>query len=118
MVCDVGVTEAPPQAPRRVETPIARDRPFAADHHNANGGPAVAKLRTDGIRGMLMAPERGCNDAMVARLLQTNASLPVAGQALVDAANEAGGKDNIAVILVRVAGGPTGAARPWWKFGR
>lgn len=67
VVCDVGVTEAPPQAPRRVETPIARDRPFAADHHNANGGPAVAKLRTDGIRGMLMAPERGCDDAMVAR---------------------------------------------------
>ena len=66
---------------------------------------------SDGLSDML-------DDAMVARLLQTNASLPVAGQALVDAANEAGGKDNIALILVRVAGGPTGAARPWWKFGR
>ena len=41
-----------------------------------------------------------------------------AGQALIDAANEAGGKDNIALILVRVAGGLSGATRPWWKFGR
>ena len=66
---------------------------------------------SDGLSDML-------DDAMMARLLQTSASLPEAGQALVDAANEAGGKDNIALILVRVAGGPTGAARPWWKFGR
>ena len=66
---------------------------------------------SDGLSDML-------DDAMMARLLQTNDSLPSAGQALIDAANEAGGKDNIALILVRVAGGPTGAARPWWKFGR
>jgi protein phosphatase len=58
------------------------------------------------------------DDAMIARLLQTHDNLPAAGQALIAAANEAGGKDNIAVILVRVAGGQMGAARPWWKFGR
>ena len=38
--------------------------------------------------------------------------------ALIDAANEAGGKDNIAVILVARAGGPAAAARSWWPFRR
>jgi protein phosphatase len=66
---------------------------------------------SDGLSDML-------DDAMMARLLQMNDSLAAAGQALIDAANEAGGKDNIALVLVRVAGGPSGAARPWWKFGR
>ena len=37
--------------------------------------------------------------------------------ALIDAANEAGGKDNISVVLVRVRG-PAGAARSWWPFRR
>jgi protein phosphatase len=55
---------------------------------------------------------------MMARLLQMNDSLADAGQALIDAANDAGGKDNIALILVRVAGSATGAGRPWWRFGR
>ena len=71
----------------------------------------VYLLCSDGLSDML-------DDAMIARLLQTNDSLPAAGLALIAAANEAGGKDNIAVILVRVAGGSIGAARPWWKFGR
>lgn len=71
----------------------------------------VYLMCSDGLSDML-------DDAMIARLLQTNDNLPEAGQALIDAANDAGGKDNIALILVRVAGGPTGAARPWWKFGR
>ena len=66
---------------------------------------------SDGLSDML-------DDAMIARLLQMNESLPLAGQALIDAANEAGGKDNIALVLVRVAGGLAGAARPWWKFNR
>jgi len=71
----------------------------------------VYLMCSDGLSDML-------DDAMIARLLQTNDDLPAAGQALIAAANEAGGKDNIALILVRVAGGPAGAARPWWKFGR
>jgi serine/threonine protein phosphatase PrpC len=66
---------------------------------------------SDGLTDML-------DDAMIARLLQTHDALPVAGQALVAAANDAGGKDNIALILVRVGGQATGAGRPWWRFGR
>jgi protein phosphatase len=66
---------------------------------------------SDGLSDML-------DDAMMARLLQMNDSLADAGQALIDAANDAGGKDNIALILVRVAGSATGAGRPWWRFGR
>jgi PPM family protein phosphatase len=54
----------------------------------------------------------------MSRLLQMHDSLNDAGRALIDAANDAGGKDNIALILVRVAGGPIGSARPWWKFRR
>jgi len=49
--------------------------------------------------------------------LQSCELLPEAGQALIDAANEAGGKDNISVVLVRVRG-PAGAARSWWPFRR
>ena len=66
---------------------------------------------SDGLSDML-------DDAMISRLLQTHDSLAAAGSALIAAANDAGGKDNIALILVRVAGGPPGVARPWWKFGR
>ena len=71
----------------------------------------VYLMCSDGLSDML-------DDAMMARLLQMNDSLSDAGQALIDAANDAGGKDNIALILVRVAGGPTVAGRPWWRFGR
>jgi len=49
--------------------------------------------------------------------LRTHDSLPEAAQALVDAANEAGGRDNISVILVR-AQGTVQAARAWWPFRR
>ena len=66
---------------------------------------------SDGLSDML-------DDAMIARLLQTNGALPAAGQALIDAANDAGGKDNISLILVRVVGGQPTAGRPWWRFGR
>ena len=68
-------------------------------------------LCSDGLSDML-------EDAMIARLLQTHDALPGAGQALIDAANEAGGKDNISLILTRVGGGTVAAGRPWWKFGR
>ena len=71
----------------------------------------VYLLCSDGLSDML-------EDAMIARLLQTHDALPAAGQALIDAANEAGGKDNIALILARVGGGAVAADRPWWKFGR
>ena len=68
-------------------------------------------LCSDGLSDML-------DDAMIARLLQTHDALPATGQALIAAANDAGGKDNISLILVRVGGEPAGAGRRWWKFGR
>ena len=71
----------------------------------------VYLMCSDGLSDML-------DDAMMARLLQMHDSLPATGQALIDAANDAGGKDNIALILVRVTGGPQTPGRPWWRFGR
>ena len=38
--------------------------------------------------------------------------------ALIDAANEAGGKDNISVVLVAGAGAGAAPARSWWPFRR
>lgn len=67
-------------------------------------------LCSDGLSDMVA-------DQRIAQLLLTHESLEGAGRALIDAANEAGGKDNIAVILVRVQDGG-GASRPWWRFKR
>ena len=66
---------------------------------------------SDGLSDML-------EDGAIARVLQSHDSLPTAGQALIDAANDAGGKDNIALILVRVPGGAAPPGKPWWRFGR
>jgi serine/threonine protein phosphatase PrpC len=38
--------------------------------------------------------------------------------ALIDAANDAGGKDNISVILVRASGGTRQGRAVWWPFRR
>ena len=70
----------------------------------------VYLLCSDGLSDML-------DDPMVARMLQQHPMLPAAGQALIDAANDAGGRDNIALILVRAVADPAGT-RPWWRFGR
>ena len=67
-------------------------------------------LCSDGLSDMLA-------DDSIAQLLSGNPSLSEAAAALVDAANEAGGKDNISVVLVR-ASGPAAAARSWWPFRR
>ena len=66
---------------------------------------------SDGLSDML-------DDSIIAQLLQMHDELPSAGQALVAAANEAGGKDNIALVLVRVAGTVASTAKPWWRFKR
>jgi protein phosphatase len=66
---------------------------------------------SDGLSDML-------DDATMAQLLQKHDELASAGQALIAAANEAGGKDNIALVLVRVAGAAGDASKPWWRFGR
>ncbi|MDP9347010.1 MAG: Stp1/IreP family PP2C-type Ser/Thr phosphatase, partial [Actinomycetota bacterium] len=55
----------------------------------------VYLICSDGLTGMV--PE-----TRVAEILTAAASLPAAGRALVDAANEAGGRDNITVVLFRL----------------
>ena len=67
-------------------------------------------LCSDGLSDML-------DDETIAQLLQSCDLLPEAASALVDAANDAGGKDNISVVLARVRGS-AGAPRSWWPFRR
>jgi protein phosphatase len=66
---------------------------------------------SDGLSDML-------EDPAIAQLLLAHESIDSAGQALIGAANDAGGKDNIAVILVRAQGNVGGAPRSWWPFKR
>ena len=66
---------------------------------------------SDGLSDML-------DDASICQVLLAHDSLPAACQALIDAANDAGGKDNISVVLVRASGGASPAARFWWPFRR
>jgi protein phosphatase len=66
---------------------------------------------SDGLSDML-------DDDAIARLLLANDLLEPCAQALVAAANDAGGKDNISVILVRAAGGAGAPSRSWWPFRR
>jgi protein phosphatase len=66
---------------------------------------------SDGLSDML-------DDASIGQVLLAHDSLPAACQALIDAANDAGGKDNISVVLVRASGGASPAARFWWPFRR
>ncbi|MEY4561445.1 MAG: hypothetical protein RLZZ618_722 [Pseudomonadota bacterium] len=67
-------------------------------------------LCSDGLSDML-------DDNSIALVLQAHDTTEAAGAALIDAANDAGGKDNIAVVLVRVRGQST-ATRSWWPFRR
>jgi protein phosphatase len=68
-------------------------------------------LCSDGLSDML-------DDGTIAQLLQPDDSLDTTCRALIEAANDAGGKDNISVILVRAAGGTSTSARSWWPFRR
>ena len=67
-------------------------------------------LCSDGLSDML-------DDDGIAQVLQGHDSLEEGGAALIDAANDAGGKDNIAVVLVRVRG-QSNPPRSWWPFRR
>lgn len=80
--------------------------------HEAQVGD-IYLMCSDGLSDML-------DDSTIAQLLQMYESLEDAGAALIEAANEAGGKDNIAVILARVGGGHGAASsgRSWWPFRR
>jgi len=66
---------------------------------------------SDGLSDML-------DDAAMVQLLLSNDSLDAACSRLIDAANDAGGKDNISVILGRACGGASPAGRFWWPFRR
>ena len=66
---------------------------------------------SDGLSDML-------DDATMGRLLQMHESLEACVATLVEAANAAGGRDNISVILARATGKPGAARRSWWPFGR
>ena len=71
----------------------------------------VYLLCSDGLSDML-------DDATIAQVMLAYTSLDATAKALVDAANEAGGKDNIAVVLARAPGGAPVATRSWWPFKR
>jgi len=64
-------------------------------------------LCSDGLSDML-------DDETLSQLLQGYDSLDEMGTALIAAANDAGGKDNIAVILARAPGSPAAATKSWW----
>ena len=66
---------------------------------------------SDGLSDML-------DDGAIAQLLTSTESLEAGCRTLIEAANDAGGKDNISVILVRAAGGTSTSARSWWPFRR
>jgi len=51
-------------------------------------------------------------------VLLAHDSLPACTQALIVAANDAGGKDNISVVVVPTAGNATARAGSWWPFKR
>ena len=68
-------------------------------------------LCSDGLSDMLA-------DESISQVLQAHESLESGCKALIEAANDAGGKDNISVILVRAAGAATTSSRSWWPFRR
>ena len=71
----------------------------------------VYLMCSDGLSDML-------DDESIAQLLLASHSLDVAASGLIAAANEAGGKDNISVVLARSRGGNAPVARSWWPFRR
>ena len=68
-------------------------------------------LCSDGLSDML-------DDPAIAQVLQAHDSLETSGRALIAAANDAGGKDNISVILARASGGASAPSWSWWPFRR
>lgn len=78
--------------------------------HDAQPGDLYL-LCSDGLSDML-------NDSEIAQILGVGAGLDETCVALVDAANAAGGRDNISVILARCDGSPASGSRSWWPFRR
>jgi len=78
--------------------------------HEVQGGDLFL-LCSDGLSDMV-------DDPGLEQLLQAHDALPECARALISAANDAGGKDNISVILARAAGGTSAPSRSWWPFRR
>lgn len=78
--------------------------------HELRAGDTVL-LCSDGLSDMLP-------DAAIAQVMRSSDTLALAGQALIAAANAAGGRDNISVVLVRAKGGVAHAGHAWWPFRR
>ncbi len=76
--------------------------------HDVHGGDLFL-LCSDGLSDMV-------DDEHIAELLRGCESLESGAAALIEAANEAGGRDNISVILARARA--ASAARSWWPFKR
>ena len=68
-------------------------------------------LCSDGLSDML-------DDNEIGFVISGQPTLPEAPSALIDAANQAGGRDNISVILARCDGVAPAGARSWWPFKR
>jgi protein phosphatase len=68
------------------------------NEHTVESGD-VYVMCSDGLSDMV-------NDSSIARIISGQPDLPSRARALVDAANEAGGRDNISVLLVEVSDAP------------
>lgn len=69
-------------------------------------------LCSDGLSDMLDDPE------IEALLPAAGEALPACAARLIDAANAAGGRDNISLVMIRVAGAPVPRRRWWDRRGR
>mgnify|MGYP001022631307 CR=1 FL=1 len=78
--------------------------------HEVQTGDTVL-LCSDGLSDMLPDPA-------IAQVMRANDSLATAAVALIAAANAAGGRDNISVVLVHAKGGAAPTGRAWWPFRR
>ncbi len=66
---------------------------------------------SDGLSDML-------HDRQIEDILRSTESLSERAHALISAANAAGGRDNIAVVLVRAKGEAEPTSKSWWPFRR
>lgn len=78
--------------------------------HEVRSGDTVL-LCSDGLSDMLPDPA-------IAQVMRANDSLATTAHALIAAANAAGGRDNISVVLVHAKGGAAPTGRAWWPFRR
>ncbi len=78
--------------------------------HEIQGGDWYL-ICSDGLTDMV-------DDATLAQLLELHTGPADCAQALVTAANDAGGRDNISLVLARVSAEAGAASRQWWPFRR